>query len=80
MRHGAPGGVVSRRLSGLLAGLVDARSSDALNLAALTATPIAAALEVLEDCDRRRDGDSPEAVLMRRALAAGPMTIKRIDP
>ena len=60
--------------------LVDARSSDALNLAALTATPIAAALEVLEDCDRRRDGDSPEAVLMRRALAAGPMTIKRIDP
>jgi hypothetical protein len=37
-------------------------------------------LEVLEDCDRRREGDSSEAVLMRRALAAGPMTIKRIDP
>ena len=60
--------------------LVDARSSDALNLAALTAAPIVAALEVLEDYDRRREGDSSEAVLMRRALAAGPMTIKRIDP
>jgi len=60
--------------------LVDARSSDALNLAALTAAPIFAALEVLEDCDRRREGDSSEAVLMRRALAACPMTIKRIDP
>jgi hypothetical protein len=62
------------------AGLVDARSSDALNLAALTAAPIVAALEVLEDCDRRQEGGSSEAVLMRRALAAGPMTIKRIDP
>jgi uncharacterized protein len=59
--------------------LVDARSSDALILAALTAAPIVAALEVLEDCDRRREGDSAEAVLMRRALTAYPMTIKRID-
>jgi bifunctional DNase/RNase len=38
--------------------LVDARSSDALNLAALTA----------------------EAVLMRRALAARPMTIEKAEP
>ena len=60
--------------------LVDARCSDALNLAALTAAPILAALELLEDCDRRQDGDSSEAVLMRRALDACPMTIKRIDP
>ena len=60
--------------------LVDARSSDALNLAALTAAPILAALELLEDCDRRQEGDSSEAVLMRRALDACPMTIKRIDP
>ncbi len=80
------------RLDGLVAGayaaivavegprgveLVDARSSDALNLAALTAAPILAALEVLEDCDRRREGDSSEAVLMRRALAACPMTLTR---
>jgi uncharacterized protein len=60
--------------------LVDARSSDALNLAALVPAPIFAALEVLDDCDRRRVGDAPEAVLMRRALAAPPMTIRRIDP
>ena len=57
--------------------LVDARSSDALNLAALTAAPILAALEVLEDSDRRREGDSSEAVLLRRALAACPMTLIR---
>jgi bifunctional DNase/RNase len=83
------------RLDGLVAGayaatvevegprgveLVDARSSDALNLALLTAAPILAALEVLEDSDRRQEGDSAEAVLMRRALAAGPMTITRLDP
>jgi bifunctional DNase/RNase len=57
--------------------LVDARSSDALNLAVLTAAPILAALEVLEDSDRRREGDSSEAVLLRRALAACPMTLIR---
>ena len=83
------------RLDGLVAGayaatvevegpqgieLVDARSSDALNLALLTAAPILAALEVLGDSDRRQEGDSAEAVLMRRALAAGPMMITRLDP
>jgi bifunctional DNase/RNase len=83
------------RLDGLVAGayaatvevdgppgveLVDARSSDALNLAALAAAPIFASLEVLEDCDRRQEGDSSKAALMRRALAACPMTIMRIDP
>jgi bifunctional DNase/RNase len=80
------------RLDGLVAGayaatvevegphgveLVDARSSDALNLAALTAAPILAALEVLEDYDRRREGDSAEAVLLRRALTARPITLTR---
>ena len=83
------------RLDGLVAGayaatvevegpqgaeLVDARSSDALNLAVLTAAPILAALEVLEDSDGRQEGDSAEAVLMRRALAACPMTITRLEP
>ena len=57
--------------------LVDARSSDALNLAALTAAPIFAALEVLEDSERNAQGDSAQAVLMRRALAARPMTIQK---
>jgi bifunctional DNase/RNase len=59
--------------------LVDARSSDALNLAALTAAPIFAALEVLADYDWRQEGDSAEAISMRRALAGRPMTIKRVD-
>jgi uncharacterized protein len=57
--------------------LVDARSSDALNLAVLTGAPVLVALEVLEDSDRRQEGDSAEAVLMRRALTACPMTISR---
>jgi bifunctional DNase/RNase len=57
--------------------LVDARSSDALNLAALTGAPILVGLEVLEDCDRRRAGDSSEAILLRRALAASPVTLTR---
>ena|SRR5690349_15175536 len=60
--------------------LVDARSSDALNLAVLTGAPVLVALEMLEDSDRRQEGDSAEAVLMRRALTAGPMTIKKAGP
>jgi bifunctional DNase/RNase len=57
--------------------LVDARSSDALNLAVLTGAPVLVALEMLEDSDRRQEGDSAEAVLMRQALTACPMTISR---
>ena len=57
--------------------LVDARSSDALNLAALTAAPILVGLEVLEDCDLRREGNSSEAILLQRALAACPITLTR---
>ena len=60
--------------------LVDARSSDALNLAVLTGAPVLVALEVLEDSDRRQEGDSAEAVMMRRALTACPMTISRAEP
>ena len=60
--------------------LVDARSSDALNLAVLTGAPVLVALEMLEDSDRRQEGDSAEAVLMRRALTACPMTIKKAEP
>jgi bifunctional DNase/RNase len=83
------------RLDGLVAGayaatveaegpqgveLVDARSSDALNLAVLVGAPIVVAPEMLEDSDRRQEGDWPEAVLMRRALTACPMAIKRAEP
>ena len=60
-------------------GLVDARSSDALNLAVLVGAPIVVALEMVEDSDQRQEGDSVEAVLMRRALTTPPMTVKKAE-
>jgi bifunctional DNase/RNase len=54
---------------------VDARPSDALNLAALVPAPILVAPEVLQEAEARRAGDSPEAARLRRALAAAPMTV-----
>jgi uncharacterized protein len=54
---------------------VDARPSDALNLAALVQTPIFAAPGVLQEAAARRAGDSPAAARLRRALAAPPMTV-----
>ena len=59
--------------------LVDARSSDALNLAVLVGAPIDVALEMVEDSDQRQEGESAEAVLMRRALTTPPMTVKRAE-
>jgi bifunctional DNase/RNase len=59
--------------------LVDARSSDALNLAVLTDAPVLVAPEVLADCIGRQEGDSAEAALLRRALTCDPMTIRRAD-
>ena len=59
--------------------LVDARSSDALNLAVLTDAPVFVAPEVLADCIGRQEGDSAEAALLRRALTSDPMTIRRAD-
>ena len=50
---------------------VDARSSDALNLAGLTDAPVFAGPDVLADYIGRQEGDSAEAALMRRALTAG---------
>jgi bifunctional DNase/RNase len=57
--------------------LADARCSDALNLAVLTQAPVLVAPQVLDDCTGRQDGDSAEAALLRRAVAAGPMAIGR---
>jgi bifunctional DNase/RNase len=54
---------------------VDARPSDALNLAALVQAPIFVAPEVLQEAEARRAGDSPTAARLRRALAAPPMTV-----
>ena len=53
---------------------VDARPSDALNLAALVQAPIFVAPEVLVDAEARRTGDSPEAARLRKARVAQPIT------
>jgi bifunctional DNase/RNase len=57
--------------------LVDARPSDALNLAALVQAPIFAAPEVLQEAEARRAGDPPTAARLRRALVVPPMTIEQ---
>jgi uncharacterized protein len=54
---------------------VDARPSDALNLASLVQAPIFAAPGVLQEAETIRAGDSPTAARLRRALAAPPMTV-----
>ncbi|HEY2286918.1 MAG TPA: bifunctional nuclease family protein [Streptosporangiaceae bacterium] len=57
--------------------LVDARSSDALNLAAVTCAPVYVSAEVADDFARRqRDGSAP-ARLLRLALTAPAMRIAR---
>jgi uncharacterized protein len=57
---------------------VDARPSDALNLAVLVGAPIFVAPEVLQEAEARRTGDSPGAARLRRALGAPPMTIEQV--
>jgi uncharacterized protein len=57
--------------------LVDARPSDALNLVALVPAPIVVAPEVLTKAHAGMAGDSPDAVLLRRALKAEQMSIQR---
>jgi uncharacterized protein len=57
---------------------VDARPSDALNLAVLVGAPIFVAPEVLHEAEARRTGDSPGAARLRRALVAPPMTIEQV--
>jgi uncharacterized protein len=60
-------------------GLVDARCSDALNLAVLADAPVFASAEMLAECIGRQASDSAEAALLRRALAADPMTVRSMD-
>jgi bifunctional DNase/RNase len=57
---------------------VDARPSDALNLAVLVQAPIFVAPEVLQEAEARRAGDFPGAARLRRALAAPPMTVEKL--
>jgi bifunctional DNase/RNase len=59
---------------------VDARASDALNLAALTRAPVFASAQVIDDFDQRQEHDSAEARLLRLALTVRPMTIAREEP
>jgi len=54
---------------------IDARPSDALNLAALVQAPVFVAPGVLQEAEARRAGDSSTAARLRRALAAPPMTV-----
>jgi uncharacterized protein len=61
-------------------GLVDARSSDALNVAVLADAPVFVSPEMLADCVRRQEADSAEAGRLRRALAMIPMSIRRASP
>ena len=56
---------------------VDARPSDALNLVALVPAPIFVAPDVLAEAEAARQGDSAEAILLRRALEADQMTVRR---
>jgi len=56
---------------------VDARSSDALNLAAITSAPVFVSPHVVDDGDRRQEDDSPGARLLRLALTAPPMMVRR---
>jgi bifunctional DNase/RNase len=57
--------------------LVDARPSDALNLVALALAPIFVAPDVLAAAEAERQGDSAEAILLRRALEADQMTVRQ---
>lgn len=57
---------------------VDARPSDALNLAVLVGAVVFVARAVLQEAEARRQGDSPGAARLRRALAAPPMTIEQV--
>jgi bifunctional DNase/RNase len=59
---------------------VDARPSDALNLVALVPAPIFVAREVLAAAEEERQGDSAEAIRLRRALEAEQMTIRQVPP
>jgi uncharacterized protein len=60
--------------------LVDARCSDALNLAVLTDAPVFVSTEMLADCIGRQEADSAEAARLQRAIAAHPMAVRKASP
>jgi bifunctional DNase/RNase len=60
--------------------VADARSSDALNLAALANAPVFAAPDVLDDNEHRQAGDDALAAFLRRAPELPAMTVGRAGP
>jgi uncharacterized protein len=56
---------------------IDARTSDALNLAVVLGAPVFAEPEMLAQCEAWLAGDSAEAARGRQALTAAPGTIRR---
>ena len=58
---------------------VDARASDALNLAARTGAAVFASPAVLDDFRQRQDDEAAGSGLLRLALTVPPMTIGRPD-
>jgi bifunctional DNase/RNase len=59
---------------------IDARTSDALNLAVATAAPVSAAPQMLADCEAWLAGDSAEAARGRLTLTAEPAIVRREEP
>ena len=59
---------------------VDARASDALNLAAATGAAVLVSPVVIDDCRQRQDAHGADGELLRLALTAPPMTIGRPHP
>lgn len=59
---------------------VDARASDALNLAALTGAPVFVSSQVADDADRRQEGEADKARLLRLALDVPHMRITQEKP
>jgi hypothetical protein len=57
---------------------VDARPSDALNLAAITDAQVFVSPELVDDFERLQDDDSAEARLLRLALTVPQMRIARV--
>ena len=57
---------------------VDARPSDALNLAAITDARVFVGPELVDDFERLQDDDSAEARLLRLALTVAHMRITRV--
>jgi uncharacterized protein len=58
---------------------IDARTSDALNLAVLMGAPVFAAPRTLAECAAWLTGDSTAAARGRMALTAAPMTVRRAE-